>query len=1706
MKKQILRFILYVIMVYLTGALKTAVADLNVGEPRMVRLIYFLPSDRSPQQDIDTKLDALIRDVQQFYADEMERYNLGRKTFTFETDATGKAVVHPVDGQFTDLYYRQNTFHKVWEEIREQFYTPQNIYFIAIDIGSERVGRGYNEVCGVGDSHGASGGHVLIPASSDCFNLKTAAHELGHAFELQHDFRSDTYIMSFGRNSNKLSECAAEWLAAQRYFNTGQSQTHFDTSTTIRMLSPLASPPYSIRFRFEVTDPDGAHQAQLLTPATIRNQDRGQPKLLSCKRLNGETDTIEIELITNQLKVISEYGPEVTLSTEVTLSVIDMYGNFTSQTYPIDITTILPTETASTPNKNRSINILEPVPPPFAVRQAFELDPFYQQWTDVEGLPVVSSAKVNPYALKEAAWLIWKMIGHRSEILHVWVQKRVRFVVIGHTEIPTDIPDYSDSGPDFLVYLTRGFGGGGLSGHTAVSAPEEKLLHYPGSNSLYSVVIHEVGHVIHRFGLNTIDPTFDNRLQIVYDAAMEKGLWRDTYASSNKGEYWAEATHAWFYPKGVGSFSGNTREALKAYDPGVAALLTEVYGDSEWRYTPLATRTHLPHLQGFDPQDSPTFQGWPELDELVRQFRNPNSDGGDKWVNLRPYDPNLLLSLNESRTTGTRTHISFMNLTQTDVLVYEVGQDGTEWFWTRTRPGTWYISGTPSKTNAIWLIKDLNGRNIAAFQAVEQPGRAIIETNPIFITPGLSKVSGDNQKGVSGAVLANPFVIEVRNENLSVLEGISVTFTVTAGGGTLNFTRAITNKNGAAQSTLTLGPNPGTNTVTVSVTGIQEEQTFTAEGIRILKTLEIVSGDDQEGLPGAALDKAFVVEVGNQSDNPLPEVQVTFTVTAGGGTLSTTRTMTDENGRAESTLTLGPNLGTNTVEVSAAGIEQTVTFNAVAEVPLDIPDPNLRAVVETALGKASGAPITVDEMANLTGFAARNANINDLTGLEHAINLKWLGLDGETVGGTWNNSNSISDLSPLAGLTNLTQLWIGGNSISDISPLAGLTNLTSLTLEVNRISDISPLVANIGLGEGDTVYVRANPLNSASIKTHIPTLLGRGVTVEFDDVTPQKIRIVSGNDQQGLPGAALDNPFVVEVRDQTDKPLPDAQVTFSVSSGDGTLSATSVTTDSNGRAESTLTLGPNPGTNTVSVSVTGIQAEQMFTAEGIRIPLAFWIISGDKQQGLTGESLAKPFVVEVRDRSGEPLSGAQVTFSVTGGGGTLSGTNATTDSSGRAESTLTLGPNPGTNTISVSVTGIQAEQMFTAEGIRIPETLEIISGKDQEGLPGEALAKPFVVEVRDRSGEPLLGAQVTFSVTGGGGTLSGTNATTDSNGRAESTLTLGPNPGTNTVTVSVTGIQAEQMFTAEGIRIPLAFWIISGDKQQGQPGEALAKPFLVEVRDRSGEPLPGAQVTFSVTSGGGTLSVTSATTDSGGRAESILTLGPNLGTNTVIVSVTGILEEQSISATAEPPPIPQDVNRDDVVNILDLVLVASDLGDEGADLAADVNGDGVVNILDLVLVAGVFGDAAAAPSVDPRALAMLTAVDVGQWLAQAQTLDLTDAASREGVLVLEQLLAVLAPKETILLPNYPNPFNPETWIPYQLAENASVTLTIYDMTGVVVRRLDLGHRLAGYYTNRGKAAHWDGRNESGEPVASGVYFYQLATPSFRDLRRLVILK
>ena len=213
--------------------------------------------------------------------------------------------------------------------------------------------------------------------------------------------------------------------------------------------------------------------------------------------------------------------------------------------------------------------------------------------------------------------------------------------------------------------------------------------------------------------------------------------------------------------------------------------------------------------------------------------------------------------------------------------------------------------------------------------------------------------------------------------------------------------------------------------------------------------------------------------------------------------------------------------------------------------------------------------------------------------------------------------------------------------------------------------------------------------------------------------------------------------------------------------------------------------------------------------------------------------------------------------------------------------------------------------------------------------------------------------------------------------------------------------------------------------------------------------------------------------------------------------------------------ISEDVNSDGVVDLHDVVFVASHLGQTGQH-AADVNGDEAVDIVDLVLVAGMMNAAIGAPSAFRSEF--LSAADLRKWLKEVVDATdnynasvATDPTFQRGVLVLEQLLSALTfnlwiPTDTVLLPNYPNPFNPETWIPYHLAESAAVTITICAANGNVVRTLALGHQSAGLYQHRSRAAYWDGRNELGEPAASGIYFYTLTVRNFTSTRKMLIRK
>jgi cyclophilin family peptidyl-prolyl cis-trans isomerase len=253
---------------------------------------------------------------------------------------------------------------------------------------------------------------------------------------------------------------------------------------------------------------------------------------------------------------------------------------------------------------------------PQSVRKRFNLAPFYQKYVDVEGLPIVSSSNVSDYALLEAAWIVQRMLTNRSDILRAMASNNVRLAVMAWNEFTTDIPEHSDL-KSAVYWDRRARGLGATTRRPAVSCAEENLLCYPSDPySTENILIHEFAHAIHGMGLKSIDETFDKRLRAAFDDAKEKELWKGTYAGSNPSEYWAEAVQAWFDDNRQNDALHNhvnTRTELKEYDPALAKLCAEVFGDLPWRYVKPARRAEpdRAHLKGYASAGAPRFKWRP---------------------------------------------------------------------------------------------------------------------------------------------------------------------------------------------------------------------------------------------------------------------------------------------------------------------------------------------------------------------------------------------------------------------------------------------------------------------------------------------------------------------------------------------------------------------------------------------------------------------------------------------------------------------------------------------------------------------------------------------------------------------------------------------------------------------------------------------------------------------------------------------------------------------------------------------------------------------------------------------------------------------------------------------------------------------------------------------------------------------------------------
>ena len=809
-----------------------------------------------------------------------------------------------------------------------------------------------------------------------------------------------------------------------------------------------------------------------------------------------------------------------------------------------------------------------------------------------------------------------------------------------------------------------------------------------------------------------------------------------------------------------------------------------------------------------------------------------------------------------------------------------------------------------------------------------------------------------------------------------------------------------------------------------------------------------------------------------------------------------------------------------------------------AQEVVDIPDPGLRAAIAQALGKAPGDTITRAEMETLVEFQAIGRDITDLRGIEFAINLTELAL--------W--FNNITDISPLSSLTNLTRLELDSNAITDISPLSSLTNLTRLDLQWNKISDISPLSSLTNL---ETLFLYRNTITDISPLSSLTNLtwlwLGNN---DILDISPL---------------SSLTNLIVLELQDNTitdispllsltnltglwiyDNNISDIFPLITLANLERLHLSNNAISDISPLASLTNLTYLNLGNNAISNifplrtlanldwlylynnTISDISSLSSLTSLlGLNlagnaisnilplIPLTnldwLYIVNNNISDIDTLERLmAQGTVVYFRRNPAFETPGPKIedgwvwlivpaTDVFSGGQAARSGRDFLAEASGGAVTEA-----------DVAVNGARAgtlvgDSVWTAATLDAtdPNNLNIIAG-DHNAYPVDLGGVPIPSETPQELGD-------------NGWTSDGLDATEID---------------------KRTALMWDDNLESH-IRYPVAYGVLPIHAETPQQtrlyiGASPAKVWL-----------------------NGTL----VHRDTGGLSvndyETAVPVTLNAGNNVLFIAAYRLspwsrwgaffgFQDGTEYTIGAPSAGNLDVNADGQVNVIDLAIVALFYGTRvpaGLSLPADVNADGIVDLLDLTAVAqgiDAAGTAVALAADDVGVVleAVAEQVEAIEGVAEAPArfstshqagfsgityrnvaaafADVKHHATEDVRLgkwmpMLEELLHRLTemrkiPDTTALLPNYPNPFNPETWIPYQLSTPAEVTLSIYSVDGQLVRTLKIGHQSAGIYQTRSRAAYWDGRNEIGEPVASGVYFYTLTAGDFTATRKMLIAK
>ena len=595
--------------------------------------------------------------------------------------------------------------------------------------------------------------------------------------------------------------------------------------------------------------------------------------------------------------------------------------------------------------------------------------------------------------------------------------------------------------------------------------------------------------------------------------------------------------------------------------------------------------------------------------------------------------------------------------------------------------------------------------------------------------------------------------------------------------------------------------------------------------------LQINGGDAQQGTAGSALATSPSVKVVDRDGAGVAGVSVTFAVTGGGGSITGATATTNTSGVATvGSWTLGTTAGANTLSATASGITGSPkTFTATGNAgPAEV----LAFVVQPGTIASGGVSSTVE-------VEVRDRNGNRVTTSTQAITLTLAANPGSgTLGGT------------------LT-----------VSAVNGRATFTGLTLDK--------------AAAGYTLTATSTGLTAAT-------------SAAFTVVAgaPAAITMVQGNGQSANAGSAVAIALAVRVTDAAGNLAAGVTVTFAVVSGGGSVTGASAITNASGVATvGSWTLGTVAGANSLTATVAGL-APLTFTATGlVGPPASVTRDAGDNQTATVNTAVAIPPRVVVRDAAGNPVSGVTVTFAVTAGGGSITGGTVVTDANGRASvGSWTLGTAAGPNTLTATASGVGTPVSFAATAIAGAATsLTKIAGDGQSASVNSPVATRPAVLARDAFNNPVAGVVVTFTVTSGGGSVTGATQTTDANGIATvGSWTLGASTGTNTLDASASGLPTVTFTATATPSFAASVTGLFGVSQSGTPGTPVSSRPAVIVRDGANNPLGGVTVTFAVTGGGGSITGAVQTTDASGIATvGSWTLG-GAGTNTLTATVSAL--------------------------------------------------------------------------------------------------------------------------------------------------------------------------------------------------------------------------